>query len=62
MNQVLLAFNTLALLAVVALSLLPSEAPVGSLDYHSSMHARRAVLGEAVQHSSDTPSQQSLAL
>lgn len=62
MNHILLAFNALALMAVIALSLMPSGTSVGSLENHSSMQARRAVLGEAVRHSEAAPSQQHLTL
>lgn len=49
MTHALLALNALALTAVIAMSLLPGEAPVHSLDYRSAMQARPAVLGQAPQ-------------
>lgn len=47
MTHALIAFNVLALIAVIALGLMPFETPADSLHYQTSMQARRAVQGEA---------------
>lgn len=52
MTHALLALNALALTAVIAMSLLPGEAPVHSLNYQSAMPARPAVLGQGPETSS----------
>lgn len=49
MTHALLALNALALTAVLVMGLMPAERPVHSLDYRTSMQARPAVMGEAVE-------------